>query len=57
MAAALFVSATRSYALDVGDAAPTFQGVDDFGKNWSSADHLGKKMIAIFFYPAAMTGG
>ena len=53
---ALFATA-QLHALDVGDKAPEFSTKDDAGKTWSSADHLGKKNIIVYFYPAAMTGG
>ena len=43
--------------LNVGDAAPTFQAKDDTGKEWKSADHVGKKIVVVYFYPADMTGG
>ena len=43
--------------LKVGDAAPTFESSDDTGKAWKSADHVGKKIVVVFFFPAAFTGG
>ncbi|MDP6778538.1 MAG: peroxiredoxin [Candidatus Latescibacteria bacterium] len=43
--------------LQVGDAAPAFQAKDDGGQTWKSTDHVGKKIVVVFFYPAAMTGG
>ena len=43
--------------LNIGDAAPTFQVKDDTGKEWKSADHFGKKVVVVYFYPADMTGG
>lgn len=43
--------------LSVGDAAPAFQAKDDLGEVWNSADHVGKKIVVVYFYPAAMTGG
>lgn len=43
--------------LKVGDPAPKFQALDDSGKEWKSADHVGKKIIVVYFYPADMTGG
>ena len=43
--------------LKVGDAVPAFQSVDDAGKPWSSADHVGKKVLVVYFYPASFTGG
>lgn len=43
--------------LNVGDRAPSFVVHDDEGKIFNSADHVGKKVIVLFFFPAAMTGG
>ncbi len=43
--------------LKVGDAAPKFEALDDKGELWKSADHVGKKTIVVYFYPADMTGG
>lgn len=43
--------------LKVGDPAPKFEAPDDAGKAWKSEDHVGKKAVVVFFYPAAFTGG
>lgn len=43
--------------LKVGDTAPVFQAMDDTGKEWKSADHVGKNILVVYFYPADMTGG
>ena len=43
--------------LNVGDAAPAFQVKDDTGKEWKSTDHVDKKIVVVYFYPADMTGG
>jgi peroxiredoxin Q/BCP len=43
--------------LKVGDAAPRFEAPDDAGKAWKSEDHVGKKIVVVFFFPAAFTGG
>lgn len=37
--------------------APTIQAIDQDGNPWNLKDHLGRKPIVIYFYPAAMTGG
>ena len=42
-------------AVKVGDPAPKFESVDDQGKPWKSADHVGKKVLVVYFYPADMT--
>jgi peroxiredoxin Q/BCP len=43
--------------LKVGDKAPTFEASDDQGNTWKSSDHVGKKVVVIYFYPADLTGG
>jgi thioredoxin-dependent peroxiredoxin len=43
--------------LKKGDKAPSFQATDDEGKTWKSGDHVGKKVIVVYFYPADFTGG
>ena len=43
--------------LKVGDAAPKFAVKDDSGKDWKSDEHVGKKIVVVYFYPADMTGG
>jgi peroxiredoxin Q/BCP len=43
--------------LIAGDPAPAFESTDDQGKPWKSADHVGKKIVVVYFYPADMTGG
>jgi thioredoxin-dependent peroxiredoxin len=44
-------------AVDVGDKAPAFETKDDQGQVWKSSDHIGKGVLVVYFYPAAMTGG
>ena len=44
-------------AIEVGEKAPAFSTKDDAGKVWKSEDHVGKKNVIVYFYPAAMTGG
>lgn len=46
-----------AYAQNVGDPAPKFEAVADDGTLWRSQDHVGKSILVIYFYPAAMTGG
>jgi len=41
----------------VGDPAPKFTSTDDQGKTWKSGDHVGKKILVVYFYPADLTGG
>jgi peroxiredoxin Q/BCP len=50
-------AADKAADLKVGDSAPKFQATDDQGKTWKSTDHVGKKVIVVYFYPADLTGG
>jgi peroxiredoxin Q/BCP len=43
--------------LKVGDKAPDFTATDDTAKQWKLSDHVGKKLIVVYFYPADFTGG
>jgi peroxiredoxin Q/BCP len=43
--------------LKVGDKAPTFKATCDTLKEWKSSDHVGKKYLVVYFFPAAFTGG
>jgi thioredoxin-dependent peroxiredoxin len=49
--------AQEAVSIDVGDRAPVFQAPADDGTMWRSADHVGDKILVVYFYPAAMTGG
>lgn len=52
-----FALVSPSIAVDVGDTAPEFDALDDSGSRWKSSDHIGKKILVVYFYPADMTGG
>ncbi|MCG8307867.1 MAG: peroxiredoxin [Cytophagales bacterium] len=57
---ALLVFSILSFSiaqLKVGDMAPRFSTKDDADKTWNSTDYIGNKILVIYFYPAAMTGG
>ena len=43
-------------SLNVGDKAPDFVALNEFGKSISLSDFLGKKVI-LYFYPKDMTPG
>jgi peroxiredoxin Q/BCP len=43
--------------LQVDDEAPEFEAVDQSGKEWKSKDHVGKKILVVYFYPKDMTPG
>jgi len=47
----------QDVSLNVGDKAPVFEALDDMGKPWKSSDHVGKKIVVVYFYPADCTGG
>ncbi len=55
--ASLSAADDKPVDLKVGDPAPVFQAKDDQGKEWKSADHVGKKILVVYFYPADMTSG
>ncbi len=57
VACATLAFAEDAVDLKVGDPAPVFETEDDHGKPWKSADHVGKKILVVYFYPADMTGG
>src|SRR5580765_514184 len=41
----------------VGDPLPEFESTDEQGFAWKSADHIGKKVLVLYFYPGDFTGG
>lgn len=55
--AAVELEAAEPVNLQVGDPAPQFEALDDTGKLWKSSDHVGKKILVVYFYPADCTGG
>jgi len=40
-----------------GELLPAFESTDDSGNAWRSADHVGKKVVVLYFYPGDFTGG
>ena len=55
--ASILLGAVNLNALEVGDKVSAFEALDDHGKSWKSESFRGKKLILVYFYPAAMTGG
>ncbi|MGK7393634.1 MAG: peroxiredoxin [Candidatus Cyclobacteriaceae bacterium M3_2C_046] len=55
--AALHLMSFTNAPVEPGDNAPGFSALDDQGNQWELEDHIGKKFIVMYFYPAAMTGG
>ena len=54
----LLISAISAFAgLDVGSKVDPFIANTDTGDLWQLSEHVGKKNIVVYFYPAAMTGG
>ncbi|MBC7966825.1 MAG: peroxiredoxin [Fuerstia sp.] len=43
--------------LSEGDLVPKFEGRDADGMVWRSEDHVGRKFIVVYFYPADLTSG
>ncbi len=41
----------------VGEKAPLFEGKDQDGKTWKLADHVGQKVVLLYFYPKDDTPG
>jgi peroxiredoxin Q/BCP len=48
---------SKGRQVNVGDPAPVFESTDDQGNPWKSTDHVGKKILVVYFYPADLTGG
>src|SRR5262249_44449721 len=53
----LLAAEDKPVNLREGNSAPAFNSTDDQGKAWKSSDHIGKKIVVIYFYPADLTGG
>jgi peroxiredoxin Q/BCP len=49
--------ATAPVNVEVGDPAPDFEGMDERGQAWKSSEHVGKKWVVVYFYPADFTTG
>jgi len=41
----------------IGKKISAFNAVNQEGDLWRSSDYIGKKILIVYFYPAAMTGG
>lgn len=41
----------------VGEPLPEFENTDDASQPWKSADHIGKNVLVLYFYPGDFTGG
>ena len=44
-------------ALAEGDPAPAFEAISVSGEVWKSEEHVGKKIVVVYFYPADFTNG
>jgi len=53
----LFPGLVLNAQVQVGNKAPLFKTVDDSGEVWRLSDYVGKKILVLYFYPAAMTSG
>jgi thioredoxin-dependent peroxiredoxin len=52
-----FAEEEKPVEIKVGDKAPEFQGQTDQAKPWKSKDHVGKKILVVYFYPKDQTPG
>lgn len=52
-----FFTSIAFAGIDVGSSVSGLVANDDKGNLWSLDEHIGKKNIIVYFYPAAMTGG
>ena len=50
-------AAPDTTGIQIGNTAPAFQAKSDSGKLWKSEDHIGKSIVIVYFFPAALTGG
>jgi thioredoxin-dependent peroxiredoxin len=62
LAAAGLLAAAPSFAADpkplaAGDPAPAFSLPGSDGKTHSLAEHLGKRVVVVAWFPKAFTGG
>ena len=59
MLTTFFISALSAFAATpkAGDLAPLFTGQNQDGKEFKLADHIGKKIVLLYFYPKDFTGG
>jgi peroxiredoxin Q/BCP len=39
-----------------GDPAPEFEALTGNGEIWRSRDHIGRRVVVVYFYPADLTG-
>jgi len=53
----LTTAKSRADMPKAGDTAPLFTGLDQDGKEFKLADHVGKKIVLLYFYPKDFTGG
>jgi peroxiredoxin Q/BCP len=58
-AAGIIFSAATAFAAmpKAGDTAPLITGKDQNGADFKLADHVGKKIVLLYFYPKDFTGG
>ncbi|MGC1273498.1 MAG: peroxiredoxin [Planctomycetaceae bacterium] len=57
VAALAALAAADPKGVEIGEPVPKFTATDDQGNEWKSADHVGEKILVVYFYPADMTGG
>lgn len=56
-AVSLSFADTLEVFLSEGDAAPSFEAKTLSGETWRSDEHVGRKFVVVYFYPADFTSG
>lgn len=51
------IAADAAKTPKAGEAAPRIEGKDQDGKTWKLADHVGKQVVLLYFYPKDETPG
>jgi peroxiredoxin Q/BCP len=49
--------AAAAVDLPAGAEVPAFEALDQDGQTWKSSDHVGRKVVVLYFYPGDFTGG
>ncbi len=57
LAAGASTAVGQEVTLEVGARAPIFEARADDGELWRSREHVGRSILVVYFYPAAMSSG
>lgn len=50
-------TATAAMQIREGSPLPKFESMDQHGRVWKSADHVGKRIVVLYSYPGDFSGG